>query len=256
MRMKMTYGAAFAAMLLSVLSCEERHPDNFADIDSIYFNNRGTGNVLIDSTDVTFVYEPLDEVEMEVPVTVQLLGRAAGHDRQVTVTVSSDNAVEGVDYRIPAPEDTFLPAGEYSFDYVVTLLRTDALESGKKSLTLELHENEDFTLALTELEQTSDTASTVRFTIGFSDMFTTAPEAWEEDILGEFSQAKFDLICKVLSIDPDDFNDVSVMTLPKQMYILEEIKSYIDDESAKMSAGQEFDEDILDPETGNPIKFE
>ena len=111
-------------------SCIERHPDNFGDISSVYFNNRGAGNVLLDTTDVTFVYEPLDETRMEVPVTVQLLGRAVGYDRQVDITVSSDNASEGTDYILP--ENAILPAGEYSFDYTVTLLRTEALETAKK----------------------------------------------------------------------------------------------------------------------------
>ena len=112
-------------------SCIERHPDNFGDISSVYFNNRGAGNVLLDTTDVTFVYEPLDETRMEVPVTVQLLGRAVGYDRQVDITVSSDNASEGTDYILP--ENAILPAGEYSFDYTVTLLRTEALETAKKN---------------------------------------------------------------------------------------------------------------------------
>ena len=251
---KMIYAAAAAAMAVFSTGCEERHPDRFGEMDSVYFNNRGTGNVLVDSTDVTFVYEPIDETEMEVPVTVQLLGRAADYDRPVSISVSSENAEEGTDYRLP--EDAVLPAGEYSFDWTVTLLRTDDLESRKKSITLELHENGHFSLSLTELEQTADTASTVRFTIVFSDMFTTAPAAWEEDILGEFSQAKFELVCKVLGIDPDDFNDAAVMTLPKQMYVREEIRAYIAAETEKMNAGQAYDEDILDPETGSPIKFE
>ena len=255
-KMKFAYCAAFAAMTIALLSCEERHPDNFYDIDSVYFNNRGTGNVLTDTTVVTFVYEPLEETEMEIPVTIQLLGRAADHDRPVSVSASSENAVEGTDYLLPDMSGAVLPAGEYSFDYTVTLLRTDALENEEKTITLELHENEYFTLSLTEMAQTADTASTVNFSIVFSDMFTSAPAAWEENVLGEFSQAKFDLICKVLSIDPDDFNDAAVMTLPKQMYILEEITSYIDEETTKKNAGQAFDEDIIDPATGDPIKFE
>lgn len=234
-------------------SCIERHPDNFGDISSVYFNNRGVGNVLLDTTDVTFVYEPLDETRMEVPVTVQLLGRAVGYDRQVDITVSSDNASEGTDYILP--ENAILPAGEYSFDYTVTLLRTEALETAKKEIRLELHENEHFTLALKQIEQTADTASAISYRILFSDMFTSAPAAWDEDILGAFSQAKFQLICKVLSIDPDDFNDATVMTLPMQMYIREEIRAYIETETGKMESG-DFDGDIIDPETGNPIIFD
>lgn len=253
MRLMTTYMAAAAITVAAATSCIERHPDNFGDINAVYFNNRGTGNVMIDTTEVTFVYEPIDETEMEVPVAVQLLGRAADYDRTVYITATSDNAVEGVDYILP--EKAVLPAGGYSFEYTVTLIRTDALQTGKKEIILELHENEYFSLALTRLEQTTGTASTTTFKIEFSDMFTSAPSAWEDDILGNFSQAKFQLICKVLSIDPDDFNDDTVMTLPMQMYILEEIRSYIDTETDKMEAGEDFDEDIIDPETGSPIRF-
>ena len=253
MRNMPIYLAALAAAAVSASSCKEVHPDYFEDINSVYFNNRGTGNVLIDTTDVTFVYEPLDAVRMEVPVTVQLLGRASSLDREVSISVSSDNAEEGTDYILP--ESAVLPAGEYSFDYVVTLLRTAELQTSRKEVRLELHANENFTLAMTQMEQTADTASTVVFRIVFSDMFTSAPAAWDEEILGTFSQHKFQLVCKVLDIDPDDFNDANVMTLPMQMYVREEIMSYISEETAKMNAGQDFDEDILDPETGDPIIF-
>lgn len=255
--MKMRSGTIYIAMAVTAMaaatSCIERHPDNFGDINAVYFNNRGAGNILLDTADVTFVYEPLDETMMEVPVTIQLLGRAADYDRTVDITVSSDNAVEGTDYILP--EKAVMPAGEYSFEYTVTLIRTDALETEKKRIILELNANEYFSLALTQLEQTTGTTSTVSYRIEFSDMFTSAPSAWEDDILGKFSQAKFELICKVLSIDPDDFNDDTVMTLPMQMYILEEINAYIEAEKDKMEAGEAFDEDIIDPETGNPIIF-
>lgn len=255
MKKRITYLALSIVAVASLASaCVERHPDNFGDIDAVYFNNRGAGDVLLDSTDVTFVYEPLGETKMEIPVTVQLLGRAVGYDRRVDISVTSDNAVEGTDYLLP--EEAVLPAGAYSFDYTVTLLRTGELETAGKELKLELHANEFFSLALDRMEQTADTVSTVTYRILFSDMFTTAPAAWEDEILGEFSQAKFELVCRVLGIDPDDFNDAAVMTLPRQMYILEEITGYISDETAKMDAGQDFDEGILDPETGAPLKFQ
>ena len=134
MRNMPIYLAALAAAAVSTSSCKEVHPDYFEDISSVYFNNRGTGNVLIDTTDVTFVYEPLDAVRMEVPVTVQLLGRASSLDREVSISVSSDNAEEGTDYILP--ESAVLPAGEYSFDYVVTLLRTAELQTSRKEVRL------------------------------------------------------------------------------------------------------------------------
>ena len=59
----------------------------------------------------------------------------------------------------------------------------------------------------------------------------------------------------MLDIDPADFNDATVMTLPKQMFIYNEITDYIEEETAKMERGEEYDTDIIDPETGRPVEF-
>ena len=68
-----------------------------------------------DSTDLTFVYEAEDE--LEVPVKVQLMGRTAEYDRPLEIRISSENAQEGTDYVLPA--QAVLPAGASSVDYVV-----------------------------------------------------------------------------------------------------------------------------------------
>lgn len=239
-----------AIAAVAAVSCIERHPADFMEISAVYFNNRGQGNVLCDSTEVTFVYEAGDRIE--VPVAVQLLGRPAETDRPVDITVISENAAEGTDYILPGDGAAFLPAGETSFYYNVTLLRTDILKSEEKEIRLELHANDFFTLAVTEFAQTTDTVSTLVYRIIFSDMFTEAPAAWDPSILGTFSQAKFELICSVLGIDPGDFNDAAVMTLPRQMYIYNEITSYIED---VLNGDLPYDDRIVDPETGRPVEF-
>lgn len=253
MKNLLIYLLSAAALTAALTACDESHPENFRDISSVYFNNRIQGNVLCDSTDVTFVYESGDE--MTVPVRVQLLGRTAEYDRPVEISVSSDNAVEGADYMLPEKSSVCLPAGATYFDYDVVLKRTEALRTGKKEIRLELHPNSHFTLSVTELRQTTDTTTVLGYRILFSDMFTEAPAAWDENILGKFSYTKFSLICTVLDIDPADFNDATVMTLPKQMFIYNEITDYIEEETAKMERGEEYDTDIIDPETGRPVEF-
>lgn len=241
-------------MLLCVLlfaGCEERNPAMFEDISGVYFNNRSGSMTLSDSLDVTFVYEKEDF--MDVPVKVQLIGRPAGHDRAVTVTVASGNAVEGVDFMLPA--DPVLPAGAAEVEYVVRLIRTDALKSQKKMITLTIHENEHFTLPVTEMVQVADTVSTLNYRIFFSDMFTKAPAAWDENLVGKFTQQKFELICDVLDMDPADFNDTSVVTLAKLLYISAEMTVYVKAEMEKKEAGMPYDENIIDPSTGLPLNF-
>lgn len=251
MKMKNKHILLILMPLFAAVSCVERHPQLFGDISGVYFNNRTSG-VFSDEKKLTLIYE--DGNEIQVPVTVQLVGRPVPEDRQVDITVVSDNAVAGVDYLLP--ERAVLPAGESSFRYVVTLIRTEAIKTEQKDMTLEIHANEHFSLPVKEMVLASGNYSTLEYRILFSDMFTVPPAGWDENILGEFSQQKFELVIKVLGIKRSDFNDVEKMTLAYQAYIFMEMKRYIDAEVAKKEAGEEYDEDIIDKETGEPLSYE
>lgn len=253
MKNKITICRALLTLTAAALmtACSEQVPDDFRQIEGVYFNNRSNTSVLQDTTDVTFVYEKDDE--MDVPVAIQLLGRPQEQPRQVSLTVSSDNAVEGVDYVLPSTAE--IAAGETSLSYVVTLRRTAALKTQKKSLTLTLHANDNFTLPVqSEVTATGDTVTTLSYRIIFSDMFTTAPEAWEKELLGAFSQQKFELVCDVLDIDPADFNDDTVMTLAMQAYICSEMTAYVNEQEALRDAGGDYDANAFDS-TGAPLSF-
>lgn len=207
--------------------------------------------MLTDSVDITFVYEKEDRVD--VPVRIQLVGRTLDEPRPLEVSVSSDNAGLGIDFILP--ESPVLPAGASEMDYVVTLVRTDALKKVKKSITLVIHSNEWFDLPVTEMVNVADTVSTLNYTITFSDMFTKAPVAWDEKLVGVFSQQKFELICKVLDMDPADFNDNSVITLARLLYISAEMTAYVEGEVEKKNQGLPYDKDAFDPVSGLPLKF-
>lgn len=244
--------AALPVCMLALLpACTEQVPSEFQQIDGVYFNNRSNTSVLQDTTDVTFVYEKDDE--MDVPVSIQLIGRPSDVARSVAITVSSDNAVEGADYVLPTTAE--IAAGETSLKYIVRLKRTAALKTTKKSLTLTLHANDYFTLPVTsEVTTAGDTITTLSYRIIFSDMFTSAPEAWEKELLGTFSQQKFELICDVLDIDPADFNDSGVMTLAMQSYICSEMTAYVNQQKALKDAGNSYDANAFDS-TGAPLSF-
>ena len=236
---------------LALTACQERNPELFKDINGIYFNNTSSTMSVTDSLDLTFVYEAGDE--MEVPVKVQLLGRSAEYDRPIAVTVYSENAHEGVDYILP--DQAVMPAGASSVDYVVVLKRTPAIKQERKMIHLTLHANEHFDLPVSRMEQIADTVSIVDVRIYFSDMFTKAPAAWDANLVGAFTQQKFELICKVLGIDPGDFNDPSIITLAKLLYISAEMSAYVEGEVEKKAAGLPYDEDAFDKETGEPLNF-
>lgn len=250
MKKTISYITCIMMLLHVCLACTEEHPKLFEEINGIYFSNK-SGGLATDSTSVTFVYE--SGIELDIPVTVQLLGRPSAKDREVSITAASGNAAEGTDYILPAV--SVMPAGQSSFIYNVRLLRTAALKNSAKDIMLEIHSNDSFTLPVSELVQTAGAVSALTFKISFSDMFTDPPATWSTGILGQFSQQKFELICKVLSIDPASFNNMEEMTLAKQAYIFTEMTEYIKEETAKMEAGLEYDHDIIDKETGLPIAF-
>ena len=236
---------------LAFSSCSEQSPEEFQNINGVYFNNRTNTNILQDSTDVTFVYQKGDE--MQVPVQIQLVGRPSDQSREIAIAVNSDDAQEGVDYVLPAQAE--MPAGETTYQYVVTLKRTAALKTQKKHLKFTLLSNANFTLPVTqETTSNGDVVTTLEYGIVFSDQFTTAPKAWEKDLLGAFTQQKFELACSVLDLDPADFNDASKMTLAMQSYISSEMQTYVRQQENLKSQGLAYDKKAFDAQ-GNPLLF-
>lgn len=238
-------------VFLTMLSCQERHPAPFEEINGVYFYNLSGTMSVSDSTDVTFVYENGDE--SIVPVRIQLIGRPSEYDRKVEVTVTSENASEGVDYVLP--DDACILAGETFTDYNVILKRTPALKTEKKHILLEIHPSEDFSLPVTEIKQGESSVLVLRYRIYFSDMFTSAPKAWDVNLIGTFTQQKFELICKVLQIDPDDFNDPTRITLAKLLYISAEMTAYVKGEIVRKEGGEAYDAEAFDHNTGEPLVF-
>lgn len=248
-KMKKAVLTAFTA--LALVSCSEQSPDVFQDISGVYFNNRSNTNILQDSTEVTFVYQKGDE--MDVPVAIQLLGRPSDQDREIALTVSTDDALPGTDYELPAT--AVMPKGETTCEYTVRLKRTTAIKTKQKRLKLTLQANGNFGLPVTtETTSNGDEVTTLAYTIIFSDQFTTAPKAWEKGLLGAFTQQKFELACSVLDLDPSDFNDSSKMTLAMQSYVSAEMQTYVLQQENLRNQGLAYDREAFDAD-GNALKF-
>lgn len=242
----------FAAILLAAASCQESLPKHFEDINGVYFNNRTAAGGLSDSTNVTFVYEAEDR--MEVPVKISLVGRPSQQDRAIALKVTSENAIQGTDFILP--EKAELPADSDNLEYRITLIRSEEIKHTPKTIFLELMPSEEFSLPVTgEKNAAGQFVSALKFRIIFSDMFTSAPTAWHKDLLGEFTQQKFELVCKVLEINPADFNDPNIMTLSKSLYISQEMKRYISAQVELKNSGKEYDKDAFDSITGEPLDF-
>lgn len=240
-----------ALAVVALGSCSEQTPEVFEDINGVYFNNRTNTNVLQDATNVTFVYQKGDE--MQVPVKIQLVGRPSEQAREIALTVTSDDAQEGVDYTLP--EKAEMPAGATVFEYVITLKRTAVLKTQLKHIKLSLQPNANFVLPVTEeVMANGDKVTTLAYTIAFSDQFTTAPKAWDKGLLGEFTQQKFELACRVLDLDPADFNDDTKMTLAMQSYVSTQMQLYVRQQQTLRLNGEAYDADAFDAQ-GNPLQF-
>ena len=70
-KLKIWFPMCLALCLWS--ACDERTPDLYSAPDGIYFNNRTSGSVLVDTTTLTFVYEPDETMYLDVPVVIQTL---------------------------------------------------------------------------------------------------------------------------------------------------------------------------------------
>lgn len=236
-------------------ACDERTPDLYSAPDGIYFNNRTATNVLLDTTAVTFVYEADDVDTIDIPVKVQSIGRQTEFDRPVNIRVYSENAVEGVDYELATP--AALPAHASSFDYVVRLIRTDAIRSEIKSVYLELSANDYFTTFLEQYatgEELRPYAEMLKYRIDFSDFYSTAPAGWRAEYVGEFSERKLRLLWKLFDdvVDRSAYNVAGGIPFNRWVYMQREVENYLYTQQAILSGDEtryELDLDALvDPE--------
>ncbi|MCM1107610.1 MAG: DUF4843 domain-containing protein [Clostridium sp.] len=215
--------------LTALAACDERVPDLYSAPDGIYFNNRTAANIPVDTAAVSFVYQP-DVQMMDIAVTVQSLGRQSDTDRPVDLRVHSDNAIEHVDYELITP--AVMPAHTSAFDYVVRILRTEALRTELKTLWLELQPNDHFATLIdhntTGNGQAAD-ASVLTFRIDFSDYYSTPPVGWRAEYVGVFSERKLRLLWKLFKdiVDPSDYNTAGAIPFNRWIYIQREVGKYM-----------------------------
>ncbi|MCD8318134.1 MAG: hypothetical protein LUC45_04455 [Paraprevotella sp.] len=216
-----------ACCLIGLLgACDERTPELYSAPNGVYFNNRTSGDELIDTTAVTCVYEPDTTEYMDVPVVVQTIGHQSDEDRPVNIQVHSDYAVEGVDSEQITP--AVIPAHTSSISYVVRLKRTKALQTELKSIYLELASNDYFSTFLSQEATGNDQQpyiSMLTYRIDFSDFYSTAPAGWRRDYVGESSERKLRLLWKLFDgvVDREDYNVAGAIPFNKWVYMRDEV---------------------------------
>lgn len=230
---------------LGPIACDEKEIPAYDAEEGIYFNKRErVGNILVDSSNFTFVYLEPSQMEGMVCIPVQLVGRTVGQPRPVTIKVVGGTAQEGEDFTLPP--NPILPANATSFDYVVTLKRTESLQTAVKTIELAIEGNEYFKPIITEEITANDNrVMTLRHKIEFSELFIEAPVAWQTNIC-PFTPQRFFLMCRVMDIPRADFNDVNKINLPRFNYLCSEMHKYVAEEIASGNPDPElFDENGL-----------
>lgn len=233
--------------------CAESEIAPYAGTDGIYFDNRLSNGRLSDSTEVTFIYT--DATTIDVPVTIRVMGRAATTDRPVALTIGG-NATEGTDYALPVAP--IVRAGDYGINFVVRLMKTDALSATDKRITLRLAANDAFGTPFThegDSTAASPAVSALSYVIRFSNRFSVPPAGWNKDFAGDFTVRKFDFLVGYFKDVPRaDYNVAGKITLAMWTYMQTTANDYIAQQVQYRAMGAAYDATAFD-EDGNGLYF-
>ena len=192
--------------------------DTYQGESGIYFDHqeKATQNILRADT-LPFGWGQIDGdiLEEKISLQINLIGNVVDYDRKFQVKVietvipealkgKMNSAVEGIDYQ-PFETECTIPAHEVSTKLEITLLRTEALQTESRALTIALQENEDlkflYSREITDQENNRRRIDLQRVIV--MDETLPKPDWWyrHESIFGEYSMKKSITICDVLGID-------------------------------------------------------
>lgn len=205
------------------------------NVDTLYRETSTLPFIVTDSRDSVF------------NLRVKILGPVSDVDRHVSVRVVDEvtTAVEG-DY--DQVEGSYvLKAGEVYGVIPVHFHRVASLAGKERSLTLELVENEDFTLPIKRWRNSStEYVNVVRHTVVISDKYVQLP-GYRTGHFGPFSEKKMRLILELSGMKLTDFNETIAVTVTKSIgqkldRYLAEMKAkgepVMEDDGTPMTAGE------------------
>ena len=195
--------------------------DTYHGESGIYFDHIKDQNLLRADT-IPFAWGQVTGgiLEQKIALQIDLIGNVADHDRKFQVTVAESIvpealkgemqvAVEGVDY-LPFETECMIPANEVSTNLEITLLRTEALQTESRILTVKLQESDELKF-LYSRELTDEAGNRRRIDLQrviVMDETLPRPDWWWgniNDIFGEYSMKKAITICDVMGIDRQEW---------------------------------------------------
>lgn len=216
--MKMKHSIVIlGATAIAVCTACEKELDTYKGESGIYFDHTKDQNILRADT-LPFPWGKVDgDIKEEVVnLQINLIGNVVDYDRSFEVSVVSsdapETAVEGIDYK-PFNKSCVIRANEASTTLAITLLRTEALQTEKRILTVKLNETDElkFLYSREAVEEDDNIRLIDLQRVIVMDETLPAPTWWYgsriRNIFGDYSMKKAITICNVMDIDREQWLD-------------------------------------------------
>ncbi|WP_126246246.1 DUF4843 domain-containing protein [Chitinophaga rhizosphaerae] len=196
MKRTFQYTCLLLAAAFSLGACEKSGLVEYSLPDMVYFYKDASSDAR-DSLSYSFAIRSATLEYDTIRIPVQIMGTARDYDRVVTWgTVDSlTTAVAGTDYEVLPSK---VPAGAYTAEVPVKVLRNAAQKTTEVRLWLEIRESKDFRPGIEDSRGSSwsHPGAGRRFLVKIND-FLTKPNNWDSWLkyfFGTYSQVKYAFI--------------------------------------------------------------
>lgn len=237
-------------LLLLCHSCQ-KDLDLYSGKASVYFSMFSTGLGLsqpIDSTVLSFAFEPLSIKDSVVVLKVNTLGPLSSTERRFKAVVDPQQttAVAGEDYEVLA-DSYVVAAGQNTAELPVKVKRSAALKNKSRRLAIRLVASTDFELALTTAISRNGTSksSALIHRIDFTDVIEQ-PANWYTAAyyFGKFSRKKLYLMNELTKVPLNQLT--GNMTVAARRYVGSLTKKYLQEMAAAGTPVLEEDGSLME----------
>jgi hypothetical protein len=227
--------------LIGLTSCDKEEIEVYKGTNNIYFPlavfPAYTNGPLIDSTGFSFSFDNASITGRVYLIPVRVQGTVSDVDRKIKVSVDpSSTAVLGTHFSLP--ENIVLHAGKQIDSIPVTVNRTLDLKDKSVTIVLNLEENEFFTVNMKDRVTnvlTQKKINYTRFKLTFTDKLMQ-PIGWQPGSFGVFTAKKFFLMCELMNLEPEMFNQTQGspgLSIPEVLYYASFMRRYLADQKAE-----------------------
>jgi hypothetical protein len=169
-------------LTLTLFSSCEKEGFYYQDVDRVRIEGPYKWAVNTDSLEFSFITTPSGINQIEMEITVYVMGFAADKDRVVKIGINSSKTT-ATSSHFSCPLQVTVPAKSLSATFPVLLKRTSDLQQNTVRLYVELEESSDFKVGVAERDH---------LLIKWNDILSM-PKNWSEleQFFGSFSLVKY-----------------------------------------------------------------